>query len=1161
MNVIKSRKLAYYTLTISLLTGTAFGQNVTLTETVTSADQINTHLITSTPADHKLLTLASDLTASSHFNPLSNGLLTLDGSDEHFTLHGDGKMGFQVFSNGNLSLRDISFEGFSFASAGGAVSNKGTLASIENVDFTANSASGSSDVKGGALYNAANMGDVSGRFLDNKAVSSGASAFGGALYHAADLAQTPSAGTISADFSNNRALAAKSAAGGAVYIDAPDTVLAGHFENNAAVSSGGAASGGAVAAYKPLTLRNSSFNNNFAQSQTSGFEARGGAVFAGDDLAIFADGAQTIFSDNYTLNANADKSFNALYLSRDHLLTLQTANGGSISFNDSIDGNPDSKYTLEIQGDGTGEVSFNDAVRQAKHIKVSDTILNLGRFTHDDGSVTEASLDGANLTLAGSTLNLENGFMQNINLNNFASSADVKLRADADLASGDSDRITAAGVADGSQITLEKLNILADGNADITLFGNQKAPEIVNLDSFAAFSADNKYTFSTSGNGVLQVASSQNRGLNSVIADDTLTKSYTVGDSGNISGDLGKLAGGPGATLSILGNDKVLDGKGFAGLEIADQQKLNIDDTVVRQFESALGGAVTSSGTVVLTNSSFFDNYGQKAGAVYATNDVIVNADGKVSRFSGNLSGGTTLADKSNAIYMDDSAATLKLNAVNNGQIVFDDRIDGADGYTVEVYGDEHGSVLFNNQVDHAGTIKINGGEARLADESLFDGAAVALNGGTLNLSNGRIGTSSFADFSNAGGILSLDVDPANNSSDKLVITGDLSGNTRLLVNALSEDKPQNDILFAETHNDNPDTDGGFEVWRVNGSPFEWETKYDTLGKDWYMNTRASVPGGDMLVVPEVVSYLGLNNAAFEQTRGVFDSLRRKANSQTVYTNCCGFYDQHYNGQPVYNLWAAPVYVSAKVDSPVEFDQDLYGLEAGGDLMLDAHSRLGVFGSYRNGKYDFSGKADRLYAEKPGKIDIDSYLLGLYYDYSRGGFRGLAALFGGIQKASLRTDDYINSKTEGTEFGAHVEMGYAYRVADNLTAEPGVGLTRSSIKFGNIHDAAGKLSEYNTARHLEVEAAFKLEQKLDLDEGEARIYVRPGMVRMFHKDDGVTISSLGKLNSMKNAAYARLEGGISATIRENLDLYCNAAYTFNKDYRQTSLAAGLNLSF
>lgn len=191
MNVIKSRKLAYYTLTISLLTGTAYGQNATLTETVTSADQINTHLITSTPADHKLLTLASDLTASTHFNPLSNGLLTLDGSDEHFTLHGDGKMGFQVFSNGNLSLRDISLEGFSFASAGGAVSNKGTLTSIENVDFTANSASASSDVKGGALYNAADMGDISGRFLDNKAISSNASAFGGALYHAADLAKHP----------------------------------------------------------------------------------------------------------------------------------------------------------------------------------------------------------------------------------------------------------------------------------------------------------------------------------------------------------------------------------------------------------------------------------------------------------------------------------------------------------------------------------------------------------------------------------------------------------------------------------------------------------------------------------------------------------------------------------------------------------------------------------------------------------------------------------------------------------------------------------------------------------------------------------------------------------------------------------------------------------
>lgn len=1158
MTMILNKRLTLYTLTLSLLATTAYSQDYTLTETLTSADQINAHFLTNQAGDNKHLILGSGLSASNHFNPLMNGQISLDGSEQHFSIDGDGKMGFQVLNNGKLALHNLALTGFSFNPSGAAVSNTtGTLDDLVNVDFIGNGAESSSDVKGGALYNAASMGNLSGRFLNNKAVSNNASASGGAFYYDAGSSQTPSIGTITADFTGNRADAAKSANGGAVYINAAGANISGTFEDNAAISSGGAAAGGAIANLQAATLRNSTFKNNFAKSSASGYTPRGGAVFAGNDLTIIADGSASSFSDNYTLNADGDKTYNAVYLTRDHLLSLQTANAGSITFNDGIDGNSANKYTIEISGDGTGEVSFNDAVQNAKHIKVSDTVLNLGHFTHADGTLSEASLDGANLTLSNSTLNLENDSLQTINLNTFSSSADVKLRADANLGTGESDRINAANIAGGSQITLEKLNILADGNADITLFGNQKAPQIVNLDSFAAFSAANKYTFSTSGDGVLQVASSQNRGLNSVIADDTLTKSYTVGDSGNISGDLGALAGGPGATLSILGNDKVLDGNGFAGLEIADQQKLNIDDTLVSNFASALGGAVSSSGTVTVTNSSFTGNRGGKAGAVYSTGDVTVNADGKISRFSGN----TLTTDLSNAVFMDDSSATLKLNAVNSGQIVFDDRIDGADGYTVEVYGDKNSSVLFNNYVDHAGAVKIYGSDTRLAEENLLDGTNIALNGGTLNLSNGRFGTATFADFSNAGGNLKLDADPANALSDKLVITGDLIGKTNIIVNAVSDDKPQNDILFAETHNDNPDTEGSFEILRVNGSPYQWETKYDTLGKDWYMNTKAALPGGDMLVVPEVVAYLGLNNAAFEQTRGVFDSIRRKANSQTVYTGCCGLYDRNYNGEPLYNLWAAPVYTSAKVDSPVEFDQDLYGLEAGGDLLINAHNRFGVFGSYRRGKYDFSGKADHLYAEKPGKIDIDSYLLGLYYDYARGSFRGMAALFGGIQKADLRTGDYINSKTDGTEFGAHAEAGYAYHLTDKLIAEPSLGVTRTTVKFGNIRDAAGKISEFNTARHLEIEAAFKLEQKTELADGEARFYLRPGMIRAFHRDDAVRISGLGKLNSMKNDVYARLEGGVSAAVQDNLDIFCNIAYTFNDDYRQTSFNAGLNLNF
>lgn len=1160
------RKLVFNLFTFSLLASTAVAQDYTLSENVSSFDDINLHFITNLSGDNKLLTLKNNIESSMYFNPLSNGKVTLDGSDKKYTIDGKGKFGFQTFSYGDLSFKNLTLSNFSSMEKGGAISNNNLVSAIDNTDFVNNSVTSNSEAKGGAIYNAGTIGSVSGNFINNQAFSNG-SAYGGAIYHSADTSKVPTIGKISGNFSGNRAVSGMNANGGALYINSENVNVSGSFSDNAAISSNGGAFGGAIIAHQKMIIDNSSFLNNFAQSKGIDTFARGGAVFTTSDLTILADGFNSEFTNNYILNPDGSKTYNALYMNMGNILNLETSHEGTITFNDTIEGNANNKFTMNILGDSSGELSFNAAVKNAETINVANTILNLGSFRHDDGTVTTADLSGAKLNLSNSTLNLENGNMQTIHLDSFTSTADVKLRADANLMDGSSDKIAANSVAEGSQITLEKLNIVEDGTSDITLFANGKAPEIMNLDSFAAFSQNNKYTFNSNGDGILQVASFENRGLNGVISDDTLTKSYTVGDGTNVSDHLGELAGGAGATLSILGNNNVLDGNGYNGIKIADGQTLNIDDTEVRNFASTLGGVVSSSGKVVVTNSSFIGNHGNKAGAIYATNDVVINADGKVSLFSNNSSSQNTFSEKSgidnnsNAVYLDNPDAALKLNAFNHGKIIFNDRIDGAEGYNLEINGDENSSVLFNNRVAHAGEIIINSGEVRLGEDHLMDGASMKLNGGMLNLSNEIIGTAHFQDFNNNNGFISLDVDPLNLAADKLAIDGDLTGNSRLLINALNEAKPDMDILFAETHNDNPDTDGSFEVWRVNGSPFAWETKYDPVDKDWYMSLKETSDTSDILVVPEVISYLGLNNAAFEQTRSVMTSLRNKANSQTVYTNCCGFYDRNYNGEPLINLWASPVYMSANLDSPVDFEQDLFGLEAGGDVMIDANSRLGLFGSYRQGKYDFSGKANNLRAEKSSKIDIDSYLLGIYYEYSRGNFHGLASLFGGVQKANLQSSDSIHNSTDGKQFGGSVEMGYAYSLNSKLTVEPSVAITRSFIEFDSIRDDAGKYASFDSAEHFEMEAALKLEQKIELGSGEIKAYLRPSILRVIHRNGDVNVSSLGKLNGLENAYYGRIEGGISAAVRENLDLYCNVAYTFNRDYRQESVSAGINYAF
>ncbi len=58
-------------------------------------------------------------------------------------------------------------------------------------------------------------------------------------------------------------------------------------------------------------------------------------------------------------------------------------------------------------------------------------------------------------------------------------------------------------------------------------------------------------------------------------------------------------------------------------------------------------------------------------------------------------------------------------------------------------------------------------------------------------------------------------------------------------------------------------------------------------------------------------------------------------------------------------------------------DTDIYGLEAGADILMDIHNRYGAFASYRQDNYDLNGKTDRHNSTTGSEIDIDSYLAGM----------------------------------------------------------------------------------------------------------------------------------------------------------------------------------------
>ena len=91
-----------------------------------------------------------------------------------------------------------------------------------------------------------------------------------------------------------------------------------------------------------------------------------------------------------------------------------------------------------------------------------------------------------------------------------------------------------------------------------------------------------------------------------------------------------------------------------------------------------------------------------------------------------------------------------------------------------------------------------------------------------LDIANNTIGTVNLKGYRADGAAIRLDVNTAENVSDVLNISGDLTGTTGLILNMLSSVKQTEDIVFANTPDDDDATKGGFVISRMVGNPYEY---------------------------------------------------------------------------------------------------------------------------------------------------------------------------------------------------------------------------------------------------------------------------------------------------------------------------------------------------
>lgn len=606
---------------------------------------------------------------------------------------------------------------------------------------------------------------------------------------------------------------------------------------------------------------------------------------------------------------------------------------------------------------------------------------------------------------------------------------------------------------------------------------------------------------------------------------------------------------------STIGNLKgIFSGNGATGnssaggaLNVSGGSVGKISDTVfvdnfaVAKDEAkgeAKGGAIYISaegdGVNEIVNTSFINNYVEgtentSGGAIWSAADLNIKASDATSLFSGNKANGDY-----NAIYV--SNADLNLTAEKGGMLIFNDSINGKD-YNLNILGDSSSEVVFNNNVNNVAELSL--------------GADTVTHLGT----NANIFANNMTSIDTPQITLDVYVDAANNKIEigTINVANDVSGNYNIVINALNEDMLRNDkdaiVPFLFAPNDDLETESSFTT-RIEGSPYLWygavNVNGESSGSTWYLNLDVE---DESVVAPEVGAGAGLHEAAIEQTRSVVRNVSNKVASGH------GALAFNKDGEKLRNLWVLAQGEAASIKKPIDMDAKIWGIEAGYDLQEDENNTLGIFASYRRGDYDISGKGHIIRSDIGSKIDIDSYLAGLYYRYDKNQNWLFASLYGGIQQAEFKTDDRVVSfDTDGIEFGGSIEAGHTYMLSDTVKMDPSLGLYYTQINFDDAHDNVGKKYSWDDIKHLEAEAAVRLTKQYD----KSSVYVKPSVIQTITGSDKVRISGMEKLDTYKDGTLGRIEVGGRYIFSDALTGYSWANYTFGSNYEAAALGVGLS---
>ena len=519
-------------------------------------------------------------------------------------------------------------------------------------------------------------------------------------------------------------------------------------------------------------------------------------------------------ANDTTLNINDTK----LTGNDNALITVSNANAEINLTNADIDGNitGSANYNIQISGEETDVTTLGGQITNA------DTTMTSGTLKFETGTFADTT---DTLDVQGGTVALDDGAINNYEINDLTSSADASYALDVDLTNKLADTIKVTTSGKGT-ITLDNLNIsgsvenpseeykiqiLDTPTSDLQLALSEKLQGELDDEYLIGSRTDvtydivkevtnwkdnyNKYSqlVETFGKLGLATTDTTNDSIGITVSrveegeiqtgsmgdtlrvvnnsDDEANKTFefdTAQDEYTVSENLGQTSG----TVNVAGvtdgeNSSTIDMNGHSGFELVQGSGLNITNTEVKNANASQGSVINSAdagASITLTNTSLIDNTatGNQGGAIYANSDVTIVSDNGNTIIKGNKT-----ANDDEAIYLT-GTSKLTLNTVNNGHTQIFDKINGGNGYQVAIDGDESGSVSLNNQIKNA-NVTMDKVTLNLSGNNHFETSNFTINSGTLNLVNDKVQQQTAQSFTVNGSFnLNADVDLKNSEMDRL---------------------------------------------------------------------------------------------------------------------------------------------------------------------------------------------------------------------------------------------------------------------------------------------------------------------------------------------------------------------------------------------------------